>query len=175
MPATTDAPRMARRLMAVHTASFPEAMRDDADVLISELVTNALVHGRPAITVELTTWAAGVHVAVHDTSPTLPELPAHTPALGQATGRGLLIIDALSSGWGITASENTPGKTVWCELLAPAPASSGGQASTAQHERPAPPEPDDWVDHDGLPAGSARPPDDDHSRPQPGTRLRCCD
>ena len=31
-----------------------------------------------------------------------------------------------------------------------------------------------WVDHDGLPAGSARPPDDDHSRAQPGTRLRCC-
>jgi anti-sigma regulatory factor (Ser/Thr protein kinase) len=137
MPATTDAPRMARRLMAVHTASFPEAVRHDAEIVISELVTNALTHGQPAITVELTTSTTGVHVAVHDTSPTLPELPAHVPDPAHATGRGLLIIDALSSGWGITATEDAPGKTVWCELSAPAPVISSGQAPSLVPLEPA--------------------------------------
>jgi anti-sigma regulatory factor (Ser/Thr protein kinase) len=142
VPATADAPRIARRLIAVHTEAFPESMRDDAEVLISELVTNAVLHGRPAITVELTTSATAVRVAVHDTSPTLPELSVHIPSRGQETGRGLLIVDALCSDWGITASEDTPGKTVWCELSAPVPASGGGQLPRPERVRPAPLAPD---------------------------------
>jgi anti-sigma regulatory factor (Ser/Thr protein kinase) len=94
---------------------------DTAELLISELVTNAIRHGggSPILTVSLAHDWLEVGVADSDSS----HLP--TPSDGQAAdrlpldltaegGRGLGIVDALAAEWGTTVTER--GKEVWFRL-----------------------------------------------------------
>jgi anti-sigma regulatory factor (Ser/Thr protein kinase) len=83
---------------------------DDAVLLTSELATNAVQHARSAFDVTMTRQANAIRIAVADDSHRLPSLPDQVPyAEG---GRGLLIVQALSSEWG---AEPVPGdgKVVW--------------------------------------------------------------
>ncbi|MEV4435989.1 SpoIIE family protein phosphatase [Streptomyces sp. NPDC049555] len=103
---------------------FPDVI-DDAVVLTSELVTNAVVHAGTAAEVQCIRSDGGVRVEVSDRYPER-ELPVHTP--GRATGgldreggRGLLLCSAIAARWGVeyTAAR----KTVWfCLDLADRPA-----------------------------------------------------
>lgn len=151
LPATAKAPGIARRLLAEHTEFLSAEMRDDAKLLLSELVTNALLHGSPVITIALTTSADGVRLEVHDTSHAFPDRPPHNPGPCQATGRGLLLIDALSSGWGVTATENYPGKTVWTELW-----TAGGRTPSPRPDQDAAEPPPLTEPADGLSTLSLR-------------------
>jgi two-component sensor histidine kinase len=91
-----------------------------ADVLIcvSELVTNAVRHAQTDIEVSLSRSDEGtVHVEVRDESPELPVAqPFSTVA---STGRGLHMVDALSSRWGLR--REGAGKVVWFEIDAAPP------------------------------------------------------
>ena len=77
---------------------------DDAGIITSELVTNAVQHvaGNGTETIGVTLTAAGspaaVTVAVSDSSPEGP-IKRDTPAGGEQ-GRGLQIVEALSAHWG---------------------------------------------------------------------------
>jgi anti-sigma regulatory factor (Ser/Thr protein kinase) len=116
----SDAPAVARRFVADHADSLPEALIDDAELLVSELVTNAVQHGCPAITLQVRTHPPRIGISVHDEGAAVPpEQPV--PAPPSATqGRGLLLVDKISSEWGVTPSDPPPGKTVWFELSAAA-------------------------------------------------------
>jgi anti-sigma regulatory factor (Ser/Thr protein kinase) len=83
---------------------------DDAVLIISELVTNALLHGGgvPVLRLAGTSWR--LRVEVSDQS---PELPAIRDA-GSDGGWGLRLLDEVSLGWGVVPRDN--GKVVWCEL-----------------------------------------------------------
>jgi anti-sigma regulatory factor (Ser/Thr protein kinase) len=77
---------------------------DDLQLLASELVTNAVRHGtRPADDhlIELLLWPADGHywLAVSDPGPGTPTLT--TPDTSACTGRGLLLVDALSATWAV--------------------------------------------------------------------------
>jgi len=72
-------------------------------------------HGRPAIALHMSCGADWVGIGVHDCGPDLP-VEADAPDPQQPNGRGLLLVDTLSSRWGVTLSESEPGKTVWFEL-----------------------------------------------------------
>ncbi|WP_457464615.1 ATP-binding protein [Streptomyces sp. TE5632] len=101
-------------------------------LLVSELVTNAVVHtGCPAVLrLSLTDAAAGeatVRLEVADRS---SRAPVPRCAGGDATGgRGLALVDGLADRWG-WSSDGT-GKRIWCELdrggaaQEPAPACGG--------------------------------------------------
>ena len=85
---------------------------DTVQLLVSELVTNAIVHAgsRPNVAVLLMPKAIRVEVA---------DQAAVQPAPRDATdddesGRGLFLLDELSSAWGVDSSEG--GKTVWFEV-----------------------------------------------------------
>lgn len=82
--------------------------------VVSELVTNAVLHARSAVTVSLRYRPAArvLLVEVHDESPQRPVV-RHYPA-ESTTGRGLALVEELARGWGVRA--DAPGKTVWCEL-----------------------------------------------------------
>ena len=85
----------------------------DALLLTTELVSNAIIHGWPGIRLRATLVSdRRVRVEVYDTSPSLPKLRA----AWAGGGRGLAIVDETADGWGIEA-EPTGGKTVWFELL----------------------------------------------------------
>jgi anti-sigma regulatory factor (Ser/Thr protein kinase) len=85
---------------------------DDIVLVVSELVTNALLHGHGTPMVRLFDGADRVRVEVCDDSPLLPVSHRVTPT----SGLGLRVIEQLSSAWG--ASRRGRGKVVWCELPA---------------------------------------------------------
>lgn len=119
LPTGTDAPATARRFVTEHAADLPTRVRYDAQLLVSEIVTNAVVHGRPTITLRVSIDPPGIGVAVHDTGESLPGAPPDGVDPAAPSGRGLLIVQALATAWGITPSDPEPGKTVWFRLALP--------------------------------------------------------
>ncbi|GAA2811674.1 hypothetical protein GCM10010441_40470 [Kitasatospora paracochleata] len=94
--------------------------RDVGELLLTELVTNAVRHARePHGSGILNRFALAfglLHIEVHDGSSTMP---LRRPATGEAeAGRGLLLVERLSEAWGCSLRADGPGKTVWC-LVSP--------------------------------------------------------
>ena len=83
-------------------------------LLVSEVATNALVHGKGRVRVRVQPTSGGFRVEVHDDEPTLPSRRRATPL--DEGGRGIALVDALSSGWGAESTHD--GKTVWFEVAA---------------------------------------------------------
>jgi anti-sigma regulatory factor (Ser/Thr protein kinase) len=109
LPRSTDAPRQARHLARDLVA--PERV-DDATLLVSELVTNAVKYG-PEDTIDLiiTQDVGRTRFTVHDRGGgPLPEMRAEDdPAPG---GHGLRLVDALADRWGVERGSTR----VWFEL-----------------------------------------------------------
>lgn len=84
----------------------------DATTVISELVTNAVVHAGTSYVVELALIGRRVRVGVTDGGE--PEVRLRRPGREALGGRGLVLVQALSEGWGWAALSR--GKKVWAEV-----------------------------------------------------------
>ncbi|WP_084265007.1 ATP-binding protein [Actinomadura macra] len=118
LPATLESvPRARNFSRAVTTASGIGHVRDDAEVLVSEIVTNAVQHATiPGAPLRLRLLRAGsrLRVEVHDTSPAVPR--ARQIDLMEETGRGWFLVAVIAERHG---TDHTPsGKSVWCEMRA---------------------------------------------------------
>ena len=95
-------------------ADWPRA--DDVSLCVSELATNALLHGVPpgrGFLLRVRRDGDVLRVEVHDSG-------SGTPRVAEGAdegGRGLLLVAALSDKWGV--EERDPGKVVWCEFVLP--------------------------------------------------------
>jgi GAF domain-containing protein/anti-sigma regulatory factor (Ser/Thr protein kinase) len=109
-----EAVRHARRFTRRTLRSWGIGEETDAVLLIvSELVTNALVHTGGPVRLDLTLVNSRLRVAVADSSPRTPVKP--TSIGWEATGgRGLLLVEAMSATWGTVPVSG--GKQVWCEV-----------------------------------------------------------
>ena len=85
---------------------------------MSEIVTNAIRHGRPSVTLQLSLHPPGIGVSVHDHGDVeaMPVGDTPMPDVGQPGGRGLLIVRTVATSWGVVPSDPPPGKTVWFRL-----------------------------------------------------------
>ena len=82
------------------------------ELLVSEVVTNAVVHARSAVGVRVAVAADRAHVEVTDSSPSSPvRRDARMDSLG---GRGLLLLDRLAAAWGVR--RRADGKVVWFDV-----------------------------------------------------------
>ncbi|MET8214472.1 ATP-binding protein [Streptomyces hirsutus] len=144
VPAARD---FARRVLAEWGM---RGLEDDVLLCVSELATNALVHGVPpgrGFLLRMLPYGegadGGVRVEVHDSGGGVPAVPQaegdREPTEG---GRGLLLVDELADKWGV--GERAPGKVVWCEFATPAAvasrrsprSSSGPPGSTLRSAEP---------------------------------------
>jgi CheY-like chemotaxis protein len=91
------------------------AISDDAALVVTELVTNAVTHGGSVFRLQLSRTPVAFRIEVVDDGEGTPEpQPQDTEAEG---GRGIMLVDAMSSSWGV---ENAPrGKLVWAEIAIP--------------------------------------------------------
>ena len=96
---------------------LPTHVVEDALLLVSELVTNAVRHGRPDIEITLAITAERVRVEVRDGGDSAAgRSRPDSPSIDRPTGRGLLIVAATAQRLGRRAGAGTAGKTVWAEL-----------------------------------------------------------
>lgn len=121
-PSHPTSVRKARQAVteALPATCLPE-LAVDLGLLVSELVTNAIRYGtRPADEnlIELVLWAADGHywLAVSDPGLTLPVLAS--PDSDACGGRGLLLVDAVSTTWGVVP-RRTCGKSVVAGICLP--------------------------------------------------------
>ena len=117
LPTDERAPGVARHFLVGASCHTHHArVLDEAELLVSELVTNAVVHGTPPITVHIECdGSQGLAVAVSDGSPDLPE-PRDAGPYAEG-GRGIHLVDLISDRWGIEPREGD-GKQVWFRLHA---------------------------------------------------------
>ena len=108
--ADSTSPRTTRRMFATHFADHPRL--DDLLLCLSEVVTNAVLHAGPPIIVTGGVVDTKVRVEVTDGSKVAPV--ARRPGHSSPTGRGLMLLDHLTSAWGVEISSD--GKTVWFEI-----------------------------------------------------------
>lgn len=104
----------ARRLVAGYLRDRGDDDGEVAVLLVSELVTNAILHGRAPLELRAQAAGAGVRVEVHDQEPSRPPILRHDEDLTEPGGRGLQLVDTLADRWGW--AENDQGKVVWFEL-----------------------------------------------------------
>lgn len=111
-----SAPREARG-MVDQTFGAWQALRlvDDAKIVVTEMVTNAVVHAQTAMVVSLShhQGTSAIRVGVRDASEALPVLGPPTGTLASA-GRGLWIVGIVAQDWGCVRTRQ--GKIVWAVL-----------------------------------------------------------
>ncbi|BEP12421.1 hypothetical protein acdb102_07320 [Acidothermaceae bacterium B102] len=121
------------------------ALVPDGELAVSEMLTNAMVHARPPIVVMVCVTEGITEIVVTDSDPRTPRLrpqrrdlladldalplgiedhadPRHPglrygPSGSIAAGRGLIILDAISTAWGVRRHDH--GKDVWARLAVP--------------------------------------------------------
>lgn len=127
------------------------AVCDAAEMLVSELATNAVLHARTAFEVEVSRAGDAVRVCVRDASTASPRTRRY--GADSTTGRGLRLVDTLATCWGV--EQQADGKVVWFEV----PASGEDRPARA------------WDDEDGsdLDALLAAFPDED-----PPAQITAC-
>jgi anti-sigma regulatory factor (Ser/Thr protein kinase) len=114
---TNGAVREARRFAAAAVGADGADGSELGDRLVlvtSELVSNAVLHARSVFTVRIVIDDLTVRVAVHDASSS-PPIGGDVVA-GSVSGRGLAIVAALASRWGVDLAPDGTGKRVWAEL-----------------------------------------------------------
>ncbi|GGW68334.1 ATPase [Streptomyces lucensis JCM 4490] len=180
-PAAGAARRGFRFELAAHPGSVAQARRlaharltgwsvgadtcDNAALVVSELVTNAIVHTASSrVVCELHDHDDTVRIAVRDEgcAPGEPHTAAQRP--DEEHGRGLFLVDALCRAWG--AQEHGPGLLVWAELARrtdAAPETAEPRNDLGWGARPKPGRPDDSGQDD--PAEARRRPPEQHRPP----------
>jgi PAS domain S-box-containing protein len=125
---------LARRLVRDLAAGTEhEPLLEKAVLIVSEVVTNALLHAGTPIDLAVSIGERGIRVEVGDGSPHLPVRRRYAPTAG--TGRGMLMLEELVDDWGVSRRRN--GKTVWFEVR-PGRTDGGrpGEARAAEAQTP---------------------------------------
>ncbi|WP_369228856.1 ATP-binding protein [Streptomyces sp. R21] len=120
-PRTEDAYRVGvmRRIAAARLRCCGlEALISEVMLIVSELLTNAILHsGTTELSLNITAHDGSLHIAVRDGMPCSAE-PKHADTDAES-GRGLALVDALvqecGGAWGLSDA----GATVWCRLALP--------------------------------------------------------
>jgi anti-sigma regulatory factor (Ser/Thr protein kinase) len=134
--AAPEAVPLARRAIGSSLACASASERElaaDLKLLAGELLTNAVLHGRPPVDLRVAAGGGLLRVEVADASPVPPQRAAFGGLDDKytMTGRGLALVDALATRWGTDLGAD--GKVVWAELEIP----EGATFASQDHAAPA--------------------------------------
>jgi hypothetical protein len=130
LPPEPDSTRRARLMVADACHGWHLShLRDRAQLVMSELVSNAIEHARTDMLVTVSRRGTGLYLAVRDGSPRLPRLCPPEPAAADhspyAGGRGLRIVSGAAA-WGALPTPPGDGKVVWATLRVGTPSTHRG-------------------------------------------------
>jgi two-component sensor histidine kinase len=112
LPEPSSATR-ARTLARERLEAFcPSDTLDTIALLVTELVTNAILHARTPLQLTIESRPGHVRICVEDESNEPPAVRHY--GADAVTGRGLSLVEQLSSSWGVSTTPS--GKAVWCEV-----------------------------------------------------------
>lgn len=103
----------ARRFVRSHAPEMPVETQESMELMTSELVTNAVLHARTTLDVEVVVTARFLVVGVHDLD---LATPLQTPYADREGGWGLGLVEVLAQSWAVDRHPGG-GKTVWFRLL----------------------------------------------------------
>lgn len=119
---TPDSPRLAREFVARTLTSWDlDDLELEASLLVTELVTNAVIHARTTVLLRLSRVDDQLRVEVVDGS-ARPPVRRHN-ARDSTTGRGIALVEHLAAAWGVETG--SAGKSVWFSLSCAGGASKG--------------------------------------------------
>ena len=114
-PASVAAARRRVRTLLEHAGRLD--LIEPTVLLVSEIVTNALLHAGTEITLAATLSEAGVRVEVGDGNTHLPSRRRYAATAG--TGRGLMMLESMVDDWGV--HRHPDGKVVWFDVSSVGP------------------------------------------------------
>ncbi len=115
LPASLIAPSLAREFLRRWACPdhLTDAHTEDALLLVSELVTNALIHGAPPIRLTMRCADSRTIIRVSDCGHE-PILLQHAVAADAVSGRGLRFLEVVARDWGVDTDAH--GQSVWFTL-----------------------------------------------------------
>jgi anti-sigma regulatory factor (Ser/Thr protein kinase) len=125
---------VARRFVVETLVDANDELRLDAELLTSEIVTNALLHATGPVVLEVYANRGTYRIAVSDDSPIPPSCKGYRA--DDATGRGVEMMDVLAAAWGWYLSGG--GKVVWFDLPEPFGVSVQPNPLPVCHDEPFP-------------------------------------
>jgi anti-sigma regulatory factor (Ser/Thr protein kinase) len=111
---------------ALSETDAPEDVVDSAVLLVSELATNVTLHARTDVRVTVRFEDEYLWAEVKDWNSRLPQ--ACLPPEDATTGRGLQLVEAIASSWGV--ERDSDGKVVWFQLRVARPTPAKGAATS---------------------------------------------
>ncbi len=119
LPDSPTAPHTARNFVRRTACRLHQTNLEDACLLVSEVVTNALVHGDPPLALSCRCVRTAALFSVTDHRRRREPITPRAAAADDESGRGLAIVAFLASDWGV--SDDLDGKSVWFRLENPSP------------------------------------------------------
>ncbi len=113
LPAAPVSCRLAREFVLSVTGGSEDPR---VALVVTELVTNAVVHGRACPQLSVGWDGRSVQVEVADDGPGSPTVRPMDPTT--TSGRGLALVDQMADDWGVAAAPAVPdhGKVVWARI-----------------------------------------------------------
>lgn len=134
LPAVPDSIARSRAIVLGVGSGLPQRVRDDAALLVSELMSNTVRHGGAAARLTVAVDDCLLTVSVHDDGAELPVMGQELPDPSITSGRGLRIIERVAQRWGTDVDADGRGKTVWFELATAVPVVAEGADEGKNHE-----------------------------------------
>jgi len=122
LPATPQAPALAREHVRSIGSSWPPQVMESVLLAVTEVVTNAVRYGKGGIEFGVQVTGGTLRVEVRDENPEPPQRrPRSADGLTEG-GLGLHLLDAITRDWGTDTRDDAHGKTVWLEVsISPTP------------------------------------------------------
>ena len=115
LPPVARAPALAREHARRLGSDWSAELMDVVLLVVSEAVTNAVRYGHGHVELSILPSSGRIRIEVTDANPAPPRRRESPDGLAER-GRGLYLLDALTTAWGMHPRNGGQGKTIWLDV-----------------------------------------------------------